>query len=190
MPWDTGIGWEDDSCGETKEIIESNPFYCPHCGSDECVPPSGNVHSDVLFIGEFPGEEELQSGKPFVGKTGRLLKEELRKIGLSLHNYRLCNLWQHEPNKKNKECFERGVKICLEEAKGKRMVVLIGSDTVKYFTGKKVSEWNGLLIDSSVYLSNPYVMVMVQPATAYHGGVGETRFALQQFKKYLEEQNA
>jgi len=184
------MSWEDDE-EETKKILEENPFLCPICQSDNCVPPSGNIHSDVLFIGEFPGEEELLAGKPFVGPTGRVLEAELRRLSsVSVRNFRLCNIWQHLPNK-NKDCFERGIKICLQEAKDKRLVVLVGADTVKYFAGLKVSEWNGLLVQSA-YLTNPYVLAMVQPAVAFHGGVGEVRFALQRFIYYLEleEQNA
>src|SRR5512139_2436392 len=114
MPWDT----------ETEQaVIADNPYLCPICGNDDCVPPSGDVNSDVLFIGESPGEEEIAHGKPFVGPTGRVLKEELRKLGLSLSAFRLCNMWQHEPIKKTKKedkskaCFEHGIKKVLEEAK-------------------------------------------------------------------------
>jgi uracil-DNA glycosylase family 4 len=180
--------WEDS---DTQQVIAENPFICPVCGSEDCVPPSGDANSDVLFIGEFPGSEEIAHGKPFVGPTGRLLKEELRKLGLSLFGFRLCNLWQHEPIKatkkdtKGKSCFEHGVKVVLEEAKNKRIVVLVGSDTVKYFANEHVSEWNGLLVQSDL-LKNKYVLAMVQPATAFRSSIGEVRFALKRFKYYLE----
>lgn len=38
--------------------------------------------SDVLLIGEGPGREEDESGKPFVGRSGQLLDRMLASIGL------------------------------------------------------------------------------------------------------------
>lgn len=187
MPWDT----VDEA--EAKQITEDNPYYCPVCHADDCVPPSGDIYSDVLFIGDSPGDEEIAHGKPFVGPTGRLLKEELRKIELPLSNFRLCNMWQHLPRKITKKdesgkgCFDYGIKVVLKEALDKRLIVLVGSDTVKFFTGENVSEWNGLLVRSVILGKQAKIMAMVQPATAFHGGVGEIRFALRRFKHFLEE---
>lgn len=175
--------WNDEPLEEQK-IFENNPYICPVCGSDDCVPPYYGTNSDVLLIGEFPGEDEVVRGKPLVGPTGRLLESELRYLGLSLRSYRLCNLWQHPPNK-NDKCLEHGAKVVLEEAKEKKLVVLIGSDTVKFFTGESVSEWNGLLVESAM-LDNPYIMAMIQPASAFRSSLGEVRFGLKQFKYYVE----
>ena len=36
---------------------------------------SGSKTSKILFIGEAPGKDEDQSGKPFVGRAGKLLDE-------------------------------------------------------------------------------------------------------------------
>lgn len=178
MPWDTMEHEELES-----EVFDQ--YTCPICGSEDCVPPSYGVPgNDILWIGEEPGGEEIVRGKPFLGNTGRLLKSELQYLGLSLYGYRLCNLWIH-PSNKNDDCFERSVKIVLNEAKGKRLVVLVGSDTVKFFTGQKVSEWNGLLVESPM-LNNPYILAMVQPTTVWHGSIGEMKFALQRFKYYAE----
>ncbi|MCL2627372.1 MAG: uracil-DNA glycosylase, partial [Oscillospiraceae bacterium] len=43
----------------------------------------GNINSEVLFIGEGPGENEDLQGQPFVGRAGKLLDEMLKIIGLS-----------------------------------------------------------------------------------------------------------
>lgn len=40
------------------------------------------VRRGIMFIGEGPGTEEENSGRPFVGQSGRLLRTVLEKIGL------------------------------------------------------------------------------------------------------------
>ena len=95
------------------------------------------------------------------------------------------NLWRHPAND-NLKCFEVGVKQCLEEAKNKRLIVLISSETVKYFTNKKVSEWNGLLVQSPM-LNCEKILAMVQPATVFHQNIGEVKFSMQRLIYYLKE---
>ena len=43
----------------------------------------GNFNSDIMVIGEAPGEEEDKLGKPFVGQAGKLLDEMFNYIGLN-----------------------------------------------------------------------------------------------------------
>ena len=43
----------------------------------------GVLGADVLVMGEAPGREEDQQGKPFVGRSGQLLDRMLASIGLS-----------------------------------------------------------------------------------------------------------
>src|SRR3990172_8218474 len=46
-------------------------------GSEDIVYGEGNQNAEVLIIGEAPGEEEEQTGVPFVGKSGHLLNQIL-----------------------------------------------------------------------------------------------------------------
>lgn len=43
----------------------------------------GNRQSDIMFIGEGPGEEEDRQGQPFVGKAGKLLTQIIHSIGMN-----------------------------------------------------------------------------------------------------------
>lgn len=161
-----------------------NEFNCRFCGA-ELVSAAGNKHSDVLIVGEFPGEEEVEQGIPLVGRTGTILRQELAYLGLDLYSFRRTNLWLHTPNKMD-DCFKMGVEQVLREAKGKRVILLLGSDTVKYFTGKNVSDVSGLRVTSTM-LSAPIIIAGFNPATVFHGAVGETKFYLKKFKEAVEE---
>jgi uracil-DNA glycosylase len=46
------------------------------------VPGEGNPDADVVFIGEAPGKQEAVTGKPFIGRSGQLLRKLIRGIGL------------------------------------------------------------------------------------------------------------
>lgn len=163
--------------------------YCPSCGSLAC-PPSGKS-KDVLILGEFPGDYEMQVLKPFASSTrfvtaGQVLRKELEMIGYSLNQFRVCNLWFHKPND-NEECYKAGFENALTEASGKKAVLLVGSDVVSAFTSYKVSDVNGLQVDSAI-LSAPIIYAMYNPALALHRSVGEIRFAISKFVERLERE--
>ena len=160
---------------------------CPKC-TTEVVKPSGYASSKILVIGESPGLDELKSGKPFVGGAGKILRSEMANAGLDLFRCRLINLWLHTPPKKTadnfEECFDAGMKVCLEEAKGKEAILLLGADTVQFFTGLSVSDVTGLQVDSN-QLSAPIIYACVNPAIVFHKNVGEVRFAINNFVSAL-----
>ena len=42
---------------------------------------SGDPNADLLIIGEFPSDYEIENSKPFLGKPGKLLDKILKAIG-------------------------------------------------------------------------------------------------------------
>jgi uracil-DNA glycosylase family 4 len=48
----------------------------------KAVPGEGNPDADVVFIGEAPGRQEAATGRPFIGRSGQLLRSLIRGIGL------------------------------------------------------------------------------------------------------------
>jgi len=164
--------------------------YCPVCTS-ECV-PSINTSKDILIIGEFPSREEVLQGRPFASSpnfmsAGRIFKKEMERCGASLNDFCILNLWMHIPNK-DERCFQLGYENVLEHAKGKKAILLVGSDVVETFTKYKVSDVSGLQVDS-VVLSAPIIYAMVNPALSLHRSTGEVRFAIEKFVSRLQEEN-
>jgi uracil-DNA glycosylase family 4 len=170
------------------DVITS--YDCPVCKRDDCVPAAGLRDSPILLVSEFPGVDEVKYGKPLCGASGGVLKAELAYLGVDMKRLRICNLWLHEPSKDkalNDKCLAYSAGKVIEEAKGKKAILLIGSDTVKYFTGYSVSKVAGLHVTSS-YLSAPIIMTMPNPAEVFHGaGIGEVRLSLQKFAKEIED---
>ena len=46
------------------------------------VAGEGNPDADIIFIGEAPGKKEALSGRPFIGRSGQMLRGFIRDIGL------------------------------------------------------------------------------------------------------------
>ena len=58
----------------------------------------GSVIADLLIIGEAPGAQEDFEGKPYVGKSGKLLNELLIKAGIDYkEDVYFCNVIKCRP---------------------------------------------------------------------------------------------
>ena len=57
----------------------------------------GREDADVLVVGEAPGQEEDRSGRPFVGRAGRLLDLALQASGFSREDVYICNVLKCRP---------------------------------------------------------------------------------------------
>ena len=160
-------------------------YTCEHCNRDDLVLASGSKKAGILIIGEFPGAEEIKKGKPMIGAMGGVLRTELGRVGLDMRQMRLCNLWLH-PKNKNEDCLKYGKETAIKEARNRKAILLLGSDTVKEFCNEKVSEVSGLKVESP-YLSAPLIFACVQPATVFHQGLGSLRLSLEKFAKKVKE---
>ena len=52
----------------------------------------GNPNSPLVFCGEGPGETEDATGRPFVGRAGKLLDEALRRNRMTREHVYICNV--------------------------------------------------------------------------------------------------
>ncbi len=48
----------------------------------KAVPGEGNGDADIMFVGEAPGRTEAESGRPFIGRSGKLLRKLISEAGL------------------------------------------------------------------------------------------------------------
>jgi DNA polymerase len=57
----------------------------------------GNPKAEIVFVGEAPGREEDEQGKPFVGRAGKLLDHLLAEAGFSRDDIYICNVLKCRP---------------------------------------------------------------------------------------------
>ncbi len=58
---------------------------------------TGNPNADAVVVGEAPGADEDEQGKPFVGRAGKLLTEILKAINFSRDEVFICNILKCRP---------------------------------------------------------------------------------------------
>lgn len=73
---------------EKKQILEAvakEIAQCKTCKRGKIglpVPGEGSADANIVFIGEAPGKEEAKTGKPFIGRAGKVLRVLIEKVGL------------------------------------------------------------------------------------------------------------
>ncbi len=68
-----------------------------HATRKNVVFGEGNLHAELMFIGEGPGAREDESGRPFVGPAGKLLDSMLGDIGLKREEVYIANVVKCRP---------------------------------------------------------------------------------------------
>lgn len=74
---------------------------CTRCALHQtrthAVPGEGSAHARLMFIGEGPGYNEDQQGRPFVGQAGQLLTDLLAGIGIKREDVFITNMVKCRP---------------------------------------------------------------------------------------------
>jgi len=148
---------------------------CPLCEKrTQSVFGTGNPFSELMVIGEGPGEEEDKQGLPFVGKSGQLLDKILAAGGFSRQeNVYIANIVKCRPPG-NREPSPEERSACLPflllqiELIRPSIIILLGATALKGLVdpnGKitqvrgKWMEWQGIQVmptyHPSALLRNP-----------------------------------
>jgi DNA polymerase len=101
--------------GLTLPILQKTVKGCYKCPLAETrknvVFGEGNNNAKLVFIGEAPGEEEDSQGRPFVGKSGKMLDQLIEHIGLKRENVYICNVLKCRPPN-NRDPDEKEIAAC------------------------------------------------------------------------------
>ncbi|MBS3814387.1 uracil-DNA glycosylase [Candidatus Bipolaricaulota bacterium] len=85
---------------DLEEIAEQirNCTKCRLSGNrTNAVPGEGDGNTDVLFVGEGPGAQEDQQGRPFVGRAGNKLTEILDSVSFQRSEVYITNVVKCRP---------------------------------------------------------------------------------------------
>lgn len=112
----TGAGSTSDHAGVQRETLADiqadlgDCARCPLCRTrTHIVFGEGDPKAQLVFVGEGPGYDEDQSGRPFVGAAGRLLTKIITAMGLSREQVYICNIVKcRPPNNRNPNPDEIG----------------------------------------------------------------------------------
>ena len=83
------------------QLIHSEILECAKCelhkSRTKAVPGEGPGDARIMFVGEGPGQNEDEQGKPFVGAAGKFLTELLESIGLERSDVFITNIVKCRP---------------------------------------------------------------------------------------------
>lgn len=96
----------------------------------------GNPEARVMCIGEAPGQEEDRQGRPFVGRSGKLLDRMLASIGLDRSSAYITNVLPWRPLENRKPTPDE-VAVCLPFVT--RHIELVDPEVLILFGGASAS---------------------------------------------------
>ncbi len=78
--------------------LSSSPLYAERV-KNKVFPVIGEGSHDarVMFVGEAPGKNEAESGRPFVGKAGKILDAMLAAAGINRPDVYITNIVKDRP---------------------------------------------------------------------------------------------
>jgi uracil-DNA glycosylase family 4 len=106
LPRETAAPGEAETAPPAPEIftldeIRAELGDCRRCklykGRTNLVFGEGPPDADLMFVGEAPGADEDQQGRPFVGAAGGLLNNMLSKLGLRREEVYIANILKSRP---------------------------------------------------------------------------------------------
>tara|TARA_Y100001968_G_C19271595_1_gene674536 strand:- start:179 stop:778 length:600 start_codon:yes stop_codon:yes gene_type:complete len=153
-------------------------IFCNSCELDGLQPKvvvsRGNCEARIMMIGEAPGSKEDTLGKPFVGRSGKLLDKLLEKSGIDPYkDIYICNVIKCRPPR-NRRPTKKEIKLNMpwlnQQIKliDPLVIILVGTTAVEAVLGIKDristlrgtwQNWKGRLImpvfHPSYLLRNP-----------------------------------
>jgi uracil-DNA glycosylase len=141
----------------------------------------GRANSDVMFVGEQPGDQEDRAGAPFVGPAGRLLDEAMAEAGIDRSHAYVTNVVKHfkweargkrrihqKPNWSEITACRPWLDAELAVVKP-RVLVCLGATAAQALLGRtfRVTRVRGRPVESSLA---PVVIATVHPSSILRAG--------------------
>jgi DNA polymerase len=155
-----------EDCERCPELVDSRSRIVDGVG-----PPD----ADLLFVGEAPGENEDESGEPFVGRSGTVLDDALRDAGLDRSDVRITNCVRCRPPDNRDPTSEelancRGYLETEIDRVDPDVIVTLGKVPSQHLLGRDVAVTSeaGDLSDVTIEGEPRRVLVSVHPAATLY----------------------
>jgi len=137
----------DDVSAELASV-HSEIMGCTKCelhkSRKNAVPGEGPIDAEIMFVGEGPGLNEDEQGRPFVGAAGKFLTELLGSIGLSRSDVFITNIVKCRPPN-NRAPRKPEIEACNQYLMSQirlvkpRIVCALGSPAITTLLGQEYS---------------------------------------------------
>jgi uracil-DNA glycosylase family 4 len=160
----------------------------------------GNPDARILFIGEAPGQREIEEGRPFCGPSGEVLDDMLRSINLAREDVYLTNILmdrppeKRDPNQAELAFYTPFVDRIIDIIQP-TVIAPLGRFAMEYVLKKldlpekngKISQLHGKLIKTRIHYGEIHVVPLYHPAVVlYSAGAKDTlRKDFQKLKLFI-----
>lgn len=142
-----------DERGAALEAIATEVRTCTRCRlaqtRTKAVPGEGRPDTEVLLVGEGPGQTEDQQGRPFVGRAGDLLVKLLSTLGWRRQEVFITNIVKCRPPG-NRDPEPDEIAACLPylqrqvEVLDPAVIVTLGRFSMGHFRpGERITQIHG-----------------------------------------------
>lgn len=141
----------------------------------------GSPDANIMFIGEAPGKNEAQQGKPFCGPSGEILDEMLRGIGLKRDAVFVTNILLDYPGEKREPtpeelAFYTPFADRLVDIIQPAVIVTLGRFAMQYMLKKldlpekrgTITQLHGKLIKTRLHYGEIHVVPLYHPAVVLY----------------------
>jgi DNA polymerase len=132
----------------------------------------GAPNAHVMFVGEAPGAQEEEEGRPFVGRAGKLLDNLITYMGMWRPQVYITNIIKVRPPNNRDPTLEEIAHYlpwlhdqieCIEP----KVIVTLGRFALSYFAPNlKIGDAHGVFLIDPEYMIFP----MYHPSAALHDG--------------------
>lgn len=144
--------------------------------------------ADVMLVGEQPGDQEDQQGKPFVGPAGRILDKALEEVGIDRTRVYVTNAVKHfkwqprgkrrihqKPNWAEMTACKPWLEAEIDVVKP-RVIVALGATAAQTLLGRqfRVTKQRGELVDSPLA---EHVTATIHPSAILRADDREAEYA-------------
>lgn len=142
----------------------------------------GSHDAKIMFIGEAPGKNEAETGRPFCGASGRVLDELLAYIGMERKEVYITNIVKdrppenRDPNPNEIDFYAPFLDRQIEIIKPK-VIATLGRFSMDYIMKKfglvselkSISQIHGQVFSSHTSYGNIKIIPFYHPAVAVYG---------------------
>jgi DNA polymerase len=150
----------------------------------------GDPDAKLMLVGEAPGAREAESGRPFVGRAGRVLDRLLESIGLCREDVYITNVLKdrppgnRDPRMEEIELYapylERQIEIIQPE-----VIVTLGRFAMDFILeqydlpqqGRKISDLHGTALEARASYGKVTIVPLYHPAAAFYAQELESTMA-------------
>ncbi len=164
-----------DSCSRCPQLEECRT---------QIVNGVGDTDANLMFVGEAPGENEDEQGKPFVGRSGTVLDSALKENGLSRVDVRITNCARCRPPE-NRDPTEEELENCRDHLLNEirtvdpAVVVALGKVPSEHLLDRPVpvTKEVGTTVETRLAGEPRTVVICVHPAATLYDSSQKDAFA-------------